>query len=252
MIQDDIAYARTVGWETGGYDAMGIEKAYEGTFAYETTDFAPVLTAMLASDPDLLDFTTTYPGWATLLIEQAYAQGWTGLYTHNNVDLEAVLSKVPVEAVEGMVEGYPEFSDPYWGEGSPQHRWADEWQAKHGPGGSENLFRSITPIDWLYLVGMEVWIEGAKIAGTVETDAVITAMHSPDAELDTMLGKAHFWGEEAFGIDNIFLPPVYITVVRDGVRYIDAVYDWEEDYWNENKEHALEVLEEYGVLYWQR
>lgn len=234
---------------------MGVDIAYQKYFALETTDFAPVVSAMLAVNPDVLDLTCTYPGWATLLIEQAYLQGFNGYISHNNIDLEATLVKVPAEWLAGLIDSYPEFDDPWWGEPSEQHDFYNKWMARYGPGAPGDLYRAITPIDWLYTIGMQVWIAGVEAAGTFDAEAVIEAAKAQE-EIPSWLGPIT-WPEtekqeEIFGIDNLYQPPIHVCEIQpDGLRRIIDVQDfW--GWYDEYGDILLRHCEEEGVLWWQR
>jgi len=254
--QDDPVGRITNAWEIGAYDAEGIEVVYEKYYSLDTIDFAPIVTAMLAKDPDILSWGCSYPGFDVALYEQAYLQGFEGIICSNYIDLDATLAKVPAEwlVARASIDGYPAMFDPWWGDPSPQRDFYDAWQERFGPGAPEDVGRAICSIDWDHVVATEPWAYACQLAGTFESDAVLAAMRSADS-LPTILGPAIMWGEEQFGTQNQILPPIFINEIEmvDGkaVRRIVAEYDWAK-YWGENKETLIAAAEDRGVLYSQR
>ncbi len=253
LVQEDVLGVTGLRWQRAGWESMGVDIVYEKLYAMETIDFAPVISATLAADPDVVDLAVSYPEFATLLIEQLYFQGFEGIITHNAIDLEAVLARVPAEWLAGLVDSYPEFNDPWWGDPSPQLDFYQKWTAKYGPGAPEDVFRRQGPIDWLYGSGLQVWLKGVELAGTLDADEVLTALRAQES-LDILQGPI-YWPEAAldiWGIQNLYEPlQVACEITPDGLRRIQKEMDLWNDWYPENKDILLRHLEEAGVLWWQ-
>lgn len=234
--QDDPVGRITNAFEIGAWEAMGVEVVYESYFGFETVDFAPIVTAMMNYEPDVLSWGCSYPTYDTAMYEQAYLQGFEGYICSNYIDVEATAAKVPAEWLEAREssDGYPEMEDPWWGDPSPQKDWVERWNARFGPGAPEDVGYALCSIDWDYVISAEPWGYAAEKAGTFEGHAVVAAMKNPaNWPLPTILGDATMWGTPQFGIDNQILPPIFIDhmVSVEGVakRRIAAEYnDWPE------------------------
>ena len=59
--QDDIMSRQVGAWEIGAAIAMGFEIVYEKFFSVDTTDFAPIATALMASNPDVISLCEAWP-----------------------------------------------------------------------------------------------------------------------------------------------------------------------------------------------
>ena len=77
--QDDTIGLTCQAWEVGSAIAEGWDIVYDKHFSGETEDFAPVVTAILATKPDVVSLNLTYPTYVTLIIEQLYLQGFKGI-----------------------------------------------------------------------------------------------------------------------------------------------------------------------------
>ena len=77
--QDDTIGLTSQAWEVGSALSDGWDVVYDEHYAIETTDFAPVVTAMLATKPDVVSLNLSYPTFVVQIIEQLYLQGYEGL-----------------------------------------------------------------------------------------------------------------------------------------------------------------------------
>lgn len=257
--QDDPIGRITNAWEIGAWEAMGVEVVYESYFGFETVDFAPVVSAMLAREPDVLSWGCSYPTYDTAMYEQAYLQGFEGYICSNYIDVESTVAKVPPEWLEAResCDAYPDMDDPFWGDPSPQHDWAERWNARFGPGAPDDVGYAITSIDWDYVISAEPWGYAAEKAGSFDGHDVVAAMkNSANWPLPSILGDAIMWGEPMFGIDNQILAPIFIThiVAEDGTgkRRIAVEYnDWPE-FFEANEEAFVKAAMERDVYWTQR
>lgn len=258
---DDIMGKQGEAFSVAGWKSGGVEISYVGRFSLDTTDFAPVMSAVLATKPDAIDMSVTYPEFAILLTEQAYLQGFEGTLAHLDSDLAATIARVPVSYLAGRYhESFPEMSDAIWGDPSPQHDFYRKWAALYGPGAPNDQFRAMISVDWLYQNAVQVWMAGVQAAGTFDTDQVIAALKAMD-EIPVLTG-AHRWtneiGLELFGIANLIEPPMFITTplltpdpnaIGGDRKVLDtfSFSDWYEEY----GDILLAELEARGLMYWQ-
>jgi branched-chain amino acid transport system substrate-binding protein len=248
--QDDPIGLTSQAWEVGSALSDGWDVVYDEHYALETTDFAPVVTAILATKPDVVSLNLSYPTFVVQIIEQLYLQGFKGLISANYLDTESILQKVPPEYLEGATDSFPLFDDPWWGSPSWQHDFIKEWNARYGPGAPEDVHREITGIDWDHVITMMVWAEGAQLAGTIDPDAVLETLRAQPS-FPTILGPASMRGADMWGIQNMISPPIPINEVRSGTKRIQAQVRFEQ-WFESRKADIIKVVEEKGQMYHQR
>ncbi len=252
--QDETIGRTCQAWEVGSAIAEGWDVVYDKHFSLETTDFAPVVTAILATKPDVVSLNLTWPDFVTLIIEQLYLQGYKGIISANYIDTESVMQKVPIEYMEltKSANSFPLFDDPWWGEQSWQHEFIKEWNAKFGPGAPQDVKRKITGIDWDHVIMLMVWAHGAQLAGSFDPDEILKALRAAPM-IPTILGPAVMYGKEMWGIDNMVSPPVPIAEVKADCKCkrIQAHIKFEE-WFESRKDTIIKVVKEKGQYFDQR
>jgi len=216
LVTQDCIMSRQVGaWEIGAAKAMGFEIVYEEFFAVDTTDFAPIITAVMATKPDVISLCEAWPEYQTMMWEQLYLQGYEGVVVQNYADWETNLTKIPAEyaAARLAIDSFPLMDDPWWGETSWQMSFTRVWNKRYGPGAPEDVKRRMTGIDWDHMIWLIPWCIGAQIAGEEtpgewpSNDAILAALRAQPS-FPTILGPGHMSGKEMFGIDNMIEEPV--------------------------------------------
>lgn len=222
-------------------EAAGLEVVYDDLFDIATTDFAPVVSAMMATDPDILSFLGSYPDFVNLLVEQAYLQGYEGMLAPFTLDMyDAIIDKTSVEFMEGTVWQFPDYDDPML---TPeQNAFYYEYSDKY-PG-------TWTAVSWEYMEILNVWKYGVEQAGSIDSMEVIKALKaSPTAP--NAFGEGTWWGRPFFGVDNALMGKWPISQMRDGKSTIVELWDML-DYWEMNKEVIIKWFEEYNLMWYQR
>ena len=208
--QDDEIGVAALAWSEAGFKAAGIEVVYSKPFGIETTDFAPIMTAVLASKPDIISMGASYPEFQALILEQAYTQGWKGIVTSACWDFKAITAKVPKGWMDGAVSGFPDFDDPKL---SPEHNeFYKKWRAAHPDEG-------FSEIVWEYKAALDVWKYGVELAQSVESEKVYEALKAAK-NIPHSFGPAQWWGAEIFGMDNLLVPTWPITAVKGDKPFI--------------------------------
>ena len=257
--QDDTIGRTCQAWEVGCAIAEGWDIVYDKHFSLETTDFAPVVTAMMATDPDAISLNLCYPTFQTLIWEQCYLQGYEGLISQNYIDWEANLQKIPANyaAARWGMDSFPLMEDEWWGEPSWNHSFSNIWLERYGPGAPEDVMRHMTGIDWDHVVCLIPWCAGAQVAGVEgqgfpSNDAILAALRDMDS-FPTILGPGVMYGEDMWGIDNMISLPVPINKfdLAAGDKRIWTSVRFED--WFESIKHiVIPVVEDKGQMYYQR
>lgn len=249
--QDDTIGKTTQAWEVGCAKADGWDVVYDKHFTIDTTNFAPIISSILAEKPDVVSMSLSYPTFVVQMIDQLYQQGFEGIISANYISTESALNRVPLEFLKGATNSFPLFTDPWWGQDSFQHRWYERWQNRYGDGAPEDVERAVTGIDWDHEIMLRIWAHGCQRAETFDPDEVLAALKS-EPQTPTIIGPGDWRGEEMWGIDNMVSPPIPICEVTEvGEKRIMGQWRYE-DWFDSRKEEIIKVVEDKGMMYHQR
>jgi branched-chain amino acid transport system substrate-binding protein len=258
--QDDIMSRQVGAWEIGAAISQGFEIVYEKFFSVDTTDFAPVVTALMATKPDVISLCEAWPEYQTLMWEQLYLQGYKGVVVQNYADWETNLTKIPPEypAARFAIDSFPLMDDPWWGETSWQASFTRIWNASYGPGAPKDVKRKMTGIDWDHVVWLIPWCIGAQIAGKdapgkwPSNDAILAALRKLPS-FPTILGPGHMSGKEMFGIQNMIEQPVPMNMfdLKAGDKRIIAHLNFE-PWFGAIKQVVIKAVKDRGQHWSQR
>ena len=211
--QDDALGLPSVATYLAAFEAAGIEMQDDPLlFDPATTDFAPVVTKLIANDPDIVCLDTCYSDYVHPICEQLFQQGYDGQIISCTLDFyDQIIEKTSKEFMEGVVFQFPDFDDPALN--SDQINFAD-------PNGFFAEFNTRFPgqwgaVSWEYAAIMDLWKAAAEKAGSAEPDAVLAAMKDGGTGKHAF-GDAKWWGTELFGIDNALVGDWPVVVVEDG------------------------------------
>ena len=248
--QDDTIGRTSQAWEVGSAMADGWDVVYDDHYSLDTIDFAPIVTAVLATKPDVVSLNLSYPDFVVQIIEQLSSQGYKGKISANYLDTESILQKVPPEYIEGAVDSFPLFDDPWWGSDSFQNHFYQDWMQRYGPGGPDDVKRGITGIDWDHVIMLRLWAKGVQMACSFDPDKVVAALRN-EPSIETILGPGKMSGKEMWGVDNMISPPIPINEVRGGTKRVQAVINF--DNWFEaRKDRIIKVVRDKGQMWDQR
>jgi branched-chain amino acid transport system substrate-binding protein len=260
--QDDPIGRQCQAWEVGCAVAEGWEVVYDKHFAIETTDFAPIATAVMATNPDAISMNLTWPDFQTLLWEQFYLQGYEGVISQNYISWEPNLTKVPPEWAEARwgFDNFPTMDDPWWGDPSWNLSFTKLWDARYGPGGPEDLHRIQTGIDYDHVVAFLPWANWAQHWGLQNPNAgrfpnndeilaTARALHS----FPTILGPGFMYGENMWGIDNMISLPITINKFDATAMNKRVWANIRFEHWYEQNMHIIiPEVEAHGQMWYQR
>jgi len=245
--QEDSLGRPSVATYLAAFEAAGIEVIDQVFFDISTTDFAPVMTAMLANNPDIVCLDTAYADYVHPLCEQAFQQGFEGQMISCTADFyEQIIEKTSKEFMEGFIFQFPDFDDPALNDPritfqNPNaffeeynKRWPGEWGA----------------VSWEYASILDLWKAGAEKAGSVEPGDVLVAMKEGGTGLHAF-GEAKWWGKELFGIDNALVGDWPVVVIEDGkavIKGFKSIPDW----WEKHSAIMIKHFEAMGEMHYQR
>ena len=204
------------------FEVAGIEVVDTNLHGFDVTDFAPIVSSLLANKPDIICMATSF--YVTPIMEQLFHQGYEGKIISCTLDYyEEIIAKTSEEFVNDTIYQFPDFDDPMLTEAGINFP---------DPGGFDAAFRKDHPNDWSavaweYPAILLNWIEAAKSAGSVETEAVATALSSQKQEF--VFGGGDWWGSQLWGLDNALVgrwPVVKIINGKARIQEFGDVAGW--------------------------
>ena len=218
-------------WATIAVKAQGFDIVFQEFHAPDTVDWYPVLTPLLATEPDLIYLGTVAQSVSPALVETARALGYTGKWYNDSWSITLLLEKVPLEYIEGFVAPKPDIDDPALaGEDLARlyqeyvRRWPGEWLP--------NVYAP-----WL---SFSLMVKGMELADSVDPHTVWETLEATQPIEHPMLGESYWGGEEMFGINTFLMTPCFIGEIRGGKHTIVANLSFAEWY----KAHKDVVLTE--------
>jgi len=247
--QDDALGKPSVATYLAAFEAAGIEMADEALFFDPaTTDFAPVMTKLLANDPDILCLDTCYADYVHPLCEQAFQQGFKGKIISCTMDFyQKVIEKTSKEFMEGVIFQFPDFDDPALNDPRVNFQRPNEFYAEYAKRYGESEWGAVS---WEYASIMDLWADAASRAGSADPGDVLTAMKA-DGTGKHAFGTASWWGEELFGIDNALVGNWPVVVIEDGkavIKDFRSIPEW----WDKHKDIMIRHFTDLGQMYHQR
>jgi len=223
---NDIEYGQqSAATYQAAFEVAGIEVLDTTFHGFDVTDFAPIVSSLLAQNPDVFCMATDV--YTTSLVEQLFHQGFEGKIISCTLDgYHDIIEKTSQEFVEGLIWQFPDFDDPALNEETTnfpdaggfyatfEERHAGEWSA----------------VAWEYPSILLSWIEAAEKADSVDPQAVLTAMLENPTPMHTFK-NAKWWGADLWGRDQASVGDWPVVVMQEGKATIQefiSVTDWVE------------------------
>jgi branched-chain amino acid transport system substrate-binding protein len=187
------------------YRANGIT-ASEEYYQRGTTNFAPIVTRILASHPDVVDTASSPPGDAGVIIKQLRLAGFTGAIGR--------LGGPGTDEIVRVAGGLEVVKDFYWFETIPT--------ADPNVQAIDALYKKLLGKDpiggsamWADLPAARLTLKAVAIAGTDDAKAVAAALRALPVE-DSNIGKGYWGGKRAFGLAQELQFPFGIGIIQGG------------------------------------
>ncbi len=224
VTNNDAEYGlQSVATYKAAFEVAGIRVVDVNLHGFDITDFAPIVSSVLAKKPDIFCMATSF--YVTPLMEQLYHQGFAGKIISCTLDYyDEIIAKTSQEFVNGTIFQFPDFDDPALD--SPGINFPN-------PADFDAKFRRAHPNDWSavsweYPAILLNWLEGAKAAGSVEPTAVLNALKS-QSRPDFVFGDGRWWGSELWGLDNAVVGRWPVVVIENGkarIQEYGSVSGW--------------------------
>ena len=200
------------------FEVAGIEVVDVNLHGFDVTDFAPIVSSVLAKNPDIFCMATSF--YVTPLMEQLYHQGFDGKIISCTLDYyEEIIAKTSEEFVNGTIYQFPDFDDPMLN---------NEGIHFPDPGGFDAAFRKDHPNDWSavaweYPAILLNWIENAQRVGSGESEDV--AKYLRNNSQNFVFGGGDWWGSQLWGLDHALVGRWPVVVIENGKARIQEYGD---------------------------
>ena len=191
--------------DADAYKANGVATTEE-YYQRGTTNFAPIVTRILASKPDVVDTASSPPGDAGVIVKQLRLAGFTGAIGR--------LGGPGTDEIVRVSGGLDVLKNFYWFEtiptGDPKVRAIDDEYRKllgKDPIGGTAV--------WADLPAARMTLKAVSIAGTDDAQKVAAALRAMPVD-DPNIGKGYWGGKKQFGIAQELQFPFGIGIIKDG------------------------------------
>jgi branched-chain amino acid transport system substrate-binding protein len=159
------------------------------------------------------------------MTEYAHAQGFRGTILSCTLDnYHRLVARTSAEFMEGATFQFPDFDDPKLRKkafffNQPQMFFAE--YNRRFPG-------TWSAVSWEYAAILDIWHAAVEKAGSINSLSVLAAMKQL-GQVTHAFGKAQWWGQDMFGIDNALVGDWPVVTVQGGkARIVEfgSVPDW--------------------------
>ncbi|MGB5558262.1 MAG: ABC transporter substrate-binding protein [Paracoccaceae bacterium] len=229
------------------FQAAGVQSVREIRYDPSGADPVGMVAAMMAADPDILCWCTSYTPMVHALTEAAHSAGFSGQMISCTLDnYDRLVARTSPGFMEGFVFQFPDFDDPALAEKAfffnrPKvffdeynQRFPDSWSA----------------VSWEYAAILDLWHAAVERAGSVSPISVLAAMKQ-DGQVMHAFGPAEWWGRDMFGIDNALVGDWPVVTIQSGKARI--VEFGSIPNWLKRHESILRrQMEDLGQMWFQR
>jgi branched-chain amino acid transport system substrate-binding protein len=173
-----------------------------------TKDFQPVMTKILASNPDVIDLSSMPPGGAGLIMRQSRELGYKGPFLKiGGPGTQQIVAAAGKEYAEGLIVYAA--ADP----DAPAYKNLEAQYAKvmKPPMNSFTVY---------FYDSVHQLFDAMQAAGTVEdTDKVVAAMEKL-TPYKGIQGEIRWTGQKEYGANRQIATPIFVGVIKDGEEKI--------------------------------
>lgn len=222
------------------FEAQGkIEVVYNEVFAPDTTDYFPLLGAVLKTKPDAIFFSDLPPGKQAIMLEAAQSLNYQGIWMCHSWDLPQIAQRVKLEDLEGRV---------YCGFGVDASEPTFSAKA-HGM--YQNYVKQFGEGEWIGFAGltysaMATLDQIFAQSKSIDPKDVMETLYATPSIDHPIYGKSAWSGKDIYGVDHHLLTPTPKYVIKGGKFVLSGVVD-DFAWWSEHKDAALPVLQKYKM-----
>jgi branched-chain amino acid transport system substrate-binding protein len=206
------------GWETqsediAGYEMNGFQVVFKEFYERGAKDFFPLLTKMMAMNPEILELDGNSPGDCGLIVKQARQMGFKGMIAKVGGPVTEELVKIAgKESVEGSIVFVP--FDPK----EPRiDAFMKRYEAKY-----HARMNSFLPS---FYDATKVLFHAIERAGTVDdTEKVVKALEEVDfgKYKEGLTGPIGWTGKKSYGVNHQAIQKIAVAKIVDGQEIVIA------------------------------
>ena len=208
-----------------GFAAAGIPVVKEVLYPPEGAPADAVVAAMMAENPDILCWCSSYQPMVHALTRAAFRAGFRGqILSCTADDYPAMIAQTSGPFMEGFLFQFPDFDDPalrdrafFFNQPAAFFR---EYNARF-PG-------SWSAVSWEYVAALDLWQSAVEKSGTVAPVSVLAAMKQA-GRAEHVFGLADWSGQDLFGIGNALIGNWPVVRIRGGkarIAEFGSIPDW--------------------------
>lgn len=206
-----------------GWASQALQKKYYGKYGYNIVsaetferalkDFQPLLTRVIATNPDIIELDTTPPPTAGLIIRQARELGYKGQFVKiGGPGVPEIVNAAGKDFAQGtIVYVGADAADPKY------KALEKEYEKLHPPPmNSFNLF---------FYDAAHMLFEAMRKAGTVDDVSKVRAALEKVTPFQGMQGTLVWTGKDYYGSDHQLLVPVFVGIIENGEEKVVSKID---------------------------
>jgi len=229
------------------FEAAGIRAAKQVQYDPKGADAREIVAALLASNPDILCWCTSYEPMVHALTKAAFEAEFTGQIISCTADnYHRLVAQTSVEFMEGFIFQFPDFDDP----ALRQKAFFFNRPAAFFQEYNARFPNSWSAVSWEYAATLDLWHAAVEKAGSVAPVSVLAAMKQGGQSIHAF-GSAQWWGEEMFGISNALVgdwPVVQIQQGKARIAEFSSISAWLEKHETLLRQHMHAL----GQMWYQR
>lgn len=194
------------------FNAAGIAQVKEIQYDPDAHNIDEIVTTMIATDPDILCWCTSYTPAVHAMTECAYAKGYKGQILSCTLDhYDKLVARTSETFLEGTLFQFPDFDDPKLQKKDFFFNQPKTFFQEY----TERYPDSWTAVSWEFVATLDIWHAAVEKAGTPNSTSVLAAMKQM-GHVTHAFGPANWWGADVFGIDNALVSDWPVVQIQNG------------------------------------
>ena len=230
-----------------GFTAQDVPIVSTVQYDPKIRDGSEIVAEMMASNPDVLCWCTSYTPMVHSLTKAAYDAGFKGKIISCTADgYRELVEQTSVEFMEGFIFQFPDFDDPALYETAfffhQPKRFFDEYNRRFP--------ECWSAVSWEYVSILDIWHAGVERAGSTTCRSVLAAMKQ-HGQVTHTFGDAKWWGKDLFGIENALVGDWPVVQIKDG-RAVIVEFGSVRDWLVQHEKLLQQEMEALGQMWFQR
>jgi len=203
---DPNTYDAHIASELGAHEKHGREVVMTKRYTIFTQDYYPILTPVVAKNPDCISFCAGNKGDIDLMVKQARELGYTGLLASGaHGDPASTIDVAGCEYSEGFMTNDPDYSSDLY---------SDEVRGLYAEFQQRYPGRPLALTTYMSHGGVNMFVQAMQKAGSVDPDEVMKVFDDLDFEFIWFGLPMQLGGYETFGVNRC---------VQDEVGYSEVI-----------------------------